>query len=328
MIDSFGRPISYLRVSVTDRCDLRCTYCMPNGADFIKKSQVLSLEELYEICQTFIDLGVKKIRLTGGEPLVRRNIEWLIKQLGTHLNGGGLDELTLTTNATQLTKYVDILAENGVKRINISLDTLSPDRFLKLTQGGQLDQVLMGIQAAKSAGLAIKINTVVLKGINDQDLHTLVQWCGENGFDQTFIEVMPMGAIGESRLDYYVPLTDVRDTLSQNWTLIDTTHQTGGPARYVQVQETGTHIGFISPLSNCFCESCNRVRLSAKGQLFMCLGQEASVDLKNLLHKDEPIKEAVQKAIALKPKGHNFNYNLSTEKETGTVSRHMSATGG
>ena len=328
MIDSFGRSISYVRVSVTDRCDLRCTYCMPNGSDFIKKSQVLSLEEIYKICQGFIDLGVKKIRLTGGEPLVRRNLKWLIERLGKHLEDGGLEELTLTTNGTQLSKHVDALVSNGVKRINVSLDTLSPERFESLTQGGRLEQVLDGIKSAQSAGLALKINTVALKGVNDHEFHNLVEWCGKNGLDQTFIEVMPMGIVNENRLDYFVSLAEVRKTLSEKWKLIDTTYKTGGPARYVQVQETGTRIGFISPLSSCFCESCNRVRLSAKGQLFMCLGQETAVDLKAPLRNGEEIKTVIQNAIALKPKGHDFNYDSKTGQESGTISRHMSATGG
>ena len=274
MIDPFGRSISYLRVSVTDRCDFRCVYCMAEDMTFLPKSELLTLEELERLCGSFIRLGVRKLRLTGGEPLVRRNIMSLVNNLGQHLKTGALDELTLTTNGSQLAKHADGLAAAGVRRINVSLDTLDADKFRGVTRWGKLDQVLDGIFAAKEAGLEVKINTVALQGINDDEFDRLVGWCGEHGFDLTFIEIMPMGEIGELRADQYVPLSQVRARLAQNWALTDTNYRTGGPARYWQVAETGKRLGFITPLTHNFCESCNRVRVTCTGTLYMCLGQK------------------------------------------------------
>ncbi|NNE85824.1 MAG: GTP 3',8-cyclase MoaA, partial [Alphaproteobacteria bacterium] len=274
LIDPFDRQIDYLRVSVTDRCDLRCVYCMAEDMTFLPKADVLSLEELDRLCSAFVDMGVRKLRLTGGEPLVRKNVMWLVDRLGRHLKSGALDELTLTSNGTQLAKHAGALADAGVRRINVSLDTLDPNKFATITRWGNLDQVLDGLAAAKQAGLAVKINTVALKGINDDELDRLLTWCGECGFDLTFIEVMPMGEIGEQRIDQYLPLSMVRAKLAETWTLTDSDHQTGGPARYMEVKETGQKLGFITPLTHNFCESCNRVRLTCTGTLYMCLGQD------------------------------------------------------
>ncbi|MEX0760589.1 MAG: GTP 3',8-cyclase MoaA, partial [Tistlia sp.] len=263
MIDPFQRAITYLRVSVTDRCDFRCVYCMSEDMSFLPKAEVLSLEELDRLCSAFVDLGVRKLRLTGGEPLVRRNILWLIERLGRHLDSGALDELTLTTNGSQLGRYADQLFAAGVRRINVSLDTLDPDKFAAITRWGKLDKVLDGLAAAKAAGLEVKINAVALKGVNDDEIHRLVEWCGAEGFDLTFIEVMPMGDIGtEQRLGQYWPLSMVRGELARRWTLEESDHRTGGPARYALCRETGRRIGFITPLTHNFCESCNRVRLT------------------------------------------------------------------
>ena len=329
MIDPFGRTVSYLRVSVTDRCDFRCVYCMAEDMTFLPKADVLSLEELDRLCSAFVRLGVKKLRLTGGEPLVRRNVMSLIENLSRHLDTGALDELTLTTNGSQLAKYAEPLAALGVKRINVSIDTLDEALFTELTRWGKLPQVLDGVFAAKAAGLAVKINAVALKGVNDRCFDRMLIWCGEHGFDMTIIEVMPMGDIGAQRVDQYLPLSMVRQDLGQRWTLTDIDYRTGGPARYVRVEETGRKLGFITPLTHNFCESCNRVRLTCTGQLYMCLGQEDSADLRRALRSsesDQSLDTAILEAISRKPKGHDFVIDRRTHAPA--VPRHMSVTGG
>jgi cyclic pyranopterin phosphate synthase len=330
VIDPFGRHISYLRVSVTDRCDFRCVYCMAEDMTFLPKADILSLEELDRLCSAFIRKGVKKLRLTGGEPLVRRNIMSLFRSLGRHLETGALDELTVTTNGSQLARYAGELKAAGVKRINVSLDTLDPEKFTAITRWGRLDQVLDGLDAAKRAGLAVKINAVALKGVNDDELDRLIGWCGEQGFDLTLIEVMPMGDIGgETRLDQYLPLSLVRGQLQRRWTLDETDYRTGGPARYFVVRETGRRLGLITPLTHNFCESCNRVRLTCTGTLYMCLGQHDSADLRTPLRAstgDKLLDAAIEEAIARKPKGHDFIIDRRHAKPA--VTRHMSVTGG
>jgi cyclic pyranopterin phosphate synthase len=330
VIDPFGRHISYLRVSVTDRCDFRCVYCMAEDMTFLPKADILSLEELDRLCSAFIRKGVKKLRLTGGEPLVRRNIMSLFRSLGRHLETGALDELTVTTNGSQLARYAGELKAAGVKRINVSLDTLDPEKFTAITRWGRLDQVLDGLDAAKRAGLAVKINAVALKGVNDDELDRLIGWCGEQGFDLTLIEVMPMGDIGgETRVDQYLPLSLVRGQLQRHWTLEETDYRTGGPARYYTVRETGRRIGFITPMTHNFCESCNRVRLTCTGTLYMCLGQHDSADLRAPLRasaSDTLLEAAIDEAIARKPKGHDFIIDRRHARPA--VSRHMSVTGG
>lgn len=331
LIDPFARAITYLRVSVTDRCDFRCAYCMSEDMTFLPKAEILSLEELDRLCSSFVRLGVRKLRITGGEPLVRRDIMWLFERLGRHLDGGGLEELTLTTNGSQLGRYADQLYKAGVRRINVSLDTLEPDKFKAITRWGKFDKVMQGLEAAKQAGLQVKINAVALKGVNDEEIHELVAWCGRQGFDLTFIEVMPMGDIGpELRLDQYWPLTEVRRELETRWTLEESSHRTGGPARYFSCRETGGRIGFITPLTHNFCESCNRVRLTCTGTLFMCLGQEDAADLRAPLRAseaDEAVEQAIREAISRKPKGHDFI--IDREQGThGVSARHMSTTGG
>ena len=330
LIDPFARAITYLRVSVTDRCDFRCVYCMSEEMTFLPKADVLTLEELDRLCAAFVARGVRKLRLTGGEPLVRRNIMWLFRALSRHLATGALDELTVTTNGSQLAKYADEMAALGVKRINVSLDTLDPDRFAAITRWGRLDKVMEGIAAAKRAGLRIKINTVALRGVNDGEFDRLVEWCGGEGHDLTFIEVMPMGEIGEAaRLDQYMPLSMVRAKLNERWTLIDTDERTGGPARYVRCTETGGRIGFITPLTHNFCESCNRVRLTCTGILYMCLGQADAADLRAPLRAspdDALLMEAIDEAISRKPKGHDFI--IDRRRRAPAVARHMSVTGG
>ncbi|HLZ66490.1 MAG TPA: GTP 3',8-cyclase MoaA [Aliidongia sp.] len=330
MIDPFGRTISYLRVSVTDRCDFRCVYCMAEDMTFLPKADVLSLEELDRLCTAFIRQGVRKLRLTGGEPLVRRNIMWLIQNLGRRVEDGILDELTLTTNGSQLAKYADALKAAGVRRVNVSLDTLDERKFAAITRWGRLGQVMDGIAAAKRAGLHVKINTVALKGVNDGEFDELIAWCGGEGHDLTFIEVMPMGEIGEdARLDQYLPLSQVRANLAERWTLTESDHRTGGPARYVTVAETGGRIGFITPLTHNFCESCNRVRLTCTGTLYMCLGQEDAADLRAPLRAsegDELLDQAILDAIRRKPKGHDFV--IDRQHHGPAVPRHMSVTGG
>ena len=329
MIDPFGRHITYLRVSVTDRCDFRCVYCMAEDMTFLPKSEVLSLEELDRLCGAFIGLGVNKLRITGGEPLVRKGIMTLFEDLGRHLETGALEELTLTTNVSQLAKYAQALADIGVKRINVSLDSLDADRFKALTRIGDLGKVLAGIDAALEAGLKVKINTVALKGVNDGEFNDLVRWCGAKGCDMTLIETMPLGEISEDRTDQYLPLSIARAELEKNWTLTDTTHNTGGPARYTVVEETGQYLGFITPLTHNFCESCNRVRVTCTGTLYMCLGQEDATDLRQPLRAsecDEPLVEAIHEAIARKPKGHDFIIDRRSNQPA--LSRHMSVTGG
>jgi cyclic pyranopterin phosphate synthase len=330
MIDPFGRTVSYLRVSVTDRCDFRCVYCMAEDMTFLPKSDVLSLEELDRLCSAFIRQGVRKLRLTGGEPLVRRNIMWLIRRLGAQVEARALDELTLTTNGSQLTKYAHDLKAAGVRRINVSLDTLDEKKFAAITRWGRLGQVMDGLAAAKQAGLKVKINTVALQGVNDGEFDELIAWCGAEGHDLTFIEVMPMGEIGDAaRLDQYLPLSRVRADLARRWTLTETDYRTGGPARYVTVGETGGRVGFITPLTHNFCESCNRVRLTCTGTLYMCLGQEDAADLRAPLRASESdtlLDEAIRDAIARKPKGHDFV--IDRRHHGPAVPRHMSVTGG
>jgi GTP 3',8-cyclase len=330
MIDPFGRHITYLRVSVTDRCDFRCVYCMAEDMTFLPKAEILSLEELDRLCSAFIGLGVKKLRLTGGEPLVRKNIMFLFRALSRHLESGALEELTLTTNGSQLAKYADELRTLGVRRVNVSVDTLDPQKFTAITRWGRLDKVQEGLAAARTAGLQIKINAVALKGVNEDEIDDLVAWCGREGFDLTLIEVMPMGDIGgEMRLDQYLPLSVVRARLSQRWTLDEIDYRTGGPARYVRVRETGGRLGFITPLTHNFCESCNRVRVTCTGTLYMCLGQEDAADLRVPLRASESdtlLEAAIHEAIARKPKGHDF---IIDRRHTGpAVRRHMSVTGG
>src|SRR5205809_1813974 len=310
MIDPFGRTITYLRVSVTDRCDFRCVYCMAEEMAFLPKSELLTLEELDRLCSAFIRLGVKKLRLTGGEPLVRRNIMSLFRSLGRHIRSGALDELTLTTNGSQLARYADELRDCGVRRVNVSVDTLDPAKFTEITRRGRPDVVLEGLAAAKAAGLAVKINAVALRGVNEEELDDLVAWTGAEGFDLVFIEVMLMGDIGgENRLDQYLPLSMVLARLQRRWTLDDSDYRTGGPARYATVRETGGRLGFITPLTHNFCESCNRVRLTCTGTLYMCLGQEDAADLRAPLRAgpdDALLARAIDEAISRKPKGHDF----------------------
>ena len=330
LIDPYARAITYLRVSVTDRCDLRCVYCMSEDMSFLPKAEILSLEELDRLASAFVRLGVRKLRLTGGEPLVRRNVTGLIASLGRHLRSGALDELTLTTNGTQLAKHAGALAAAGVRRINVSLDTLNPDKFRAITRWGDFSRVQAGLDAAKAAGLEVKINAVALKGVNDDEFDRMVAWAGEQGFDLTFIEVMPLGEIGgEARLDQYLPLSLVRQRLEQTWTLTESSHRTGGPARYVTVAETGRRLGFITPLTHNFCESCNRVRVTCTGTLYMCLGQEDAADLRAPLRAsddDAVLDRAIREAITRKPKGHDFI--IDRRHTAPAVGRHMSVTGG
>ena len=329
MIDPHGRHISYLRVSVTDRCDFRCVYCMAENMSFLPKADVLTLEEIDRLCSTFVGLGVRKLRLTGGEPLVRKNIMTLIKRLSRHLKSGQLDELTLTTNGTQLPKYAAELYDCGVKRVNVSCDTLDPERFQKITRWGQLQQVYDGLAAASQAGLKVKINAVALKDVNEHEFDKMIAWCGEKGFDLTLIETMPLGEIDGKRSEQYLPLSVVRSRLRKKWSLTDIDYQTGGPARYMRVEETGQKLGFITPLTHNFCESCNRVRLTCTGTLFMCLGQEDSADLRTALRlseDDEFLVTAIHEAISRKPKGHDFIIDRKTRAPA--VERHMSVTGG
>ncbi|MFL2685341.1 MAG: GTP 3',8-cyclase MoaA [Amylibacter sp.] len=330
LIDPFNRAITYLRVSVTDRCDFRCVYCMSENMNFLPKADLLTLEELDKMCSAFISQGVEKLRITGGEPLVRRNIMEFFESISRHLKTGDLKELTLTTNGSQLHRFAEKLSEIGIKRINVSLDTLNEQKFSKITRWGRLSQVLKGIDAALAAGIKIKINTVALKDFNEDELEEIVQWCANRKMDLTFIEVMPMGDIGnENRLNQYWPLSDLRKKLSETWTLYDTDEQTGGPARYVRLNETGQKIGFITPMTHNFCESCNRVRLTCTGELYQCLGQEDQVDLRKILrnHSDtEPLIQAIHNAILKKPKGHDFDY--SRQSISGQMTRHMSHTGG
>jgi cyclic pyranopterin phosphate synthase len=328
MTDPFGRSITYLRVSVTDRCDFRCVYCMSEDMSFLPKADLLTLEELDRLCSAFIAKGVRKLRLTGGEPLVRRNVMSLIEALSRHLRSGALDELTLTTNGSQLAKYAAALAEHGVRRINVSLDTLDPEKFRAITRWGDLDKVLAGIAAAQAAGIKVKINTVALKGDNDDEIPDLLQWAHDGGMEMTLIEVMPMGDVGAGRADQYVPLSLVRARLAQRFTLTDLGDSTGGPARYVRVGETGGRLGFITPLTHNFCESCNRVRVTCTGTIHTCLGQDDSADLRTPLRasmSDDALAAAIDRAIGNKPKGHDFIIDRTNRPSVG---RHMSVTGG
>jgi len=333
VVDPFGRAITYLRVSVTDRCDFRCVYCMAEDMAFLPKADILTLEELDRVCSAFVRMGVRKLRLTGGEPLVRRNVMSLFRSLSRHLRSGALDELTLTTNGSQLSRFAAELADCGVRRVNVSLDTLDPARFEAVTRWGRLDRVLDGVAAAKAAGIAVKINAVALRGVNDGEFDRLIRWCGEEGHDLTLIEVMPLGDIdgdggGGVRADQYLPLSQVRADLETRWTLKDLDYRTGGPARYVEVAETGRRLGFITPHTHNFCESCNRVRLTCTGTLYMCLGQEDAADLRAPLRASEhdgPLEAAIREAVDRKPKGHDF---VIDRRRGPAVSRHMSVTGG
>jgi cyclic pyranopterin phosphate synthase len=329
LIDPFRRAITYLRVSVTDRCDFRCVYCMSENMTFLPKADVLSLEELDRLCSAFIAKGVTKLRLTGGEPLVRRGIMTLVSSLSRHLSTGALKELTLTTNGSQLAKYACELKDRGVERINVSLDTLDADKFRAITRWGELDKVLAGIDAAQAAGLKVKINAVALKGVNEDELAGLVDWAHGRDMDLTVIEVMPLGDVGETRLDQYLPLSMVRSQLAERYTLEDIDYRTGGPARYVRVKETGGRLGFITPLTHNFCESCNRVRITCTGTLYMCLGQDDAADLRSPLRASESndaLYDAIDEAITRKPKGHDFVIDRRHQRPA--LSRHMSVTGG
>src|SRR5437588_1135845 len=329
LVDPFGRAISYLRVSVTDRCDFRCVYCMSENMAFLPKADLLSLEELDRLCSAFVARGVRKLRLTGGEPLVRRGIMTLFGSLSRHIGSGVLDELTLTTNGSQLPKFASELASLGVRRINVSLDTLDPDKFRAITRWGEFDKVLAGIDAAQAAGLKVKINTVALKGVNEDEFPALLKWAHDRGKDLTLIEVMPLGDVGEGRLDQYLPLSMVRARLAQRYTLEDLDYRTGGPARYVKVGETGGRLGFITPLTHNFCESCNRVRLTCTGTLYMCLGQEDAADLRTPLRASEGndlVDAAIEEAISRKPKAREILIDRRHNKPA--LARHMSVTGG
>jgi cyclic pyranopterin phosphate synthase len=330
LIDPFARAITYLRLSVTDRCDFRCVYCMSENMQFLPKKELLTLEELDRMCSSFIDLVIKKLRITGCEPLVRREIMTFYNGMARHLVSGDLSELTWTTNGSQLEKYADQLFAAGVRRVNVSLDTLDETKFADITRWGRLPQVLRGIDAAIKAGLRVKINVVALKGFNEDELFDLLKWCADLDMDITFIEVMPMGDIGnENRLTQYWALSDMRDTLAEEFTLKDLPLNTGGPARYVEIEQTGQKVGFITPLTHNFCESCNRVRITCTGEIYTCLGQEGKSDLREPLRSSEsdaPLQEAIRAAIGLKPKGHDFDY--SRQELGGQMTRHMSHTGG
>ena len=329
MVDPFGRTIRYLRVSVTDRCDLRCFYCMSEDMTFLPKADLLTLEELDRLCSAFIAKGVRKIRLTGGEPLVRRNVMSLVRSLSRHLSSGALDELTLTTNASQLARFAGELRDCGVRRVNVSLDTLDAQKFRAITRWGDLDKVLAGIEAARNAGLAVKINAVALKNMNEEEIPSLMEWAHGKGMALTLIEVMPMGDIGEGRIDQYVPLSLLRARLAKHYTLTDLDDDTGGPARYVRVAETGGKLGFITPMTHNFCESCNRVRITCTGTLHTCLGHEDASDLRKPLRAsadNDLLSATIDRAIGLKPKGHDFIIDRRHNRPS--VSRHMSVTGG
>ncbi|WP_337961950.1 GTP 3',8-cyclase MoaA [Brucella gallinifaecis] len=329
MIDPFGRAVTYLRVSVTDRCDFRCTYCMAEHMTFLPKKDLLTLEELDRICSAFIDKGVRKLRLTGGEPLVRKNIMHLIRGLSRHLLTGALHELTLTTNGSQLARYADELADCGVRRINVSIDTLDADKFRTITRWGDINRVIEGIDAAQKAGIRVKINAVALKDFNEFEIPQMIRWAHGRDMDMTLIETMPMGEIEVDRTDQYLPLSKLRSDLSRQFTLSDIPYRTGGPARYVKIAETGGRLGFITPLTHNFCESCNRVRLTCTGTLYMCLGQNDDADLRAAVRASEGdsiLNDAIDEAISRKPKGHDFI--IDREHNRPAVARHMSLTGG
>jgi len=329
LVDPFGRMVDYLRVSVTDRCDLRCVYCMSESMTFLPRKDLLTLEELDRLCSVFVEKGVKRMRLTGGEPLVRRGIMDFISGFSRHLKSGALDELTLTTNGTQLEKYAGQLADAGVRRLNVSLDTLEADRFKTVTRWGDLNKVLKGIESALKAGLKIKINMVAVKGFNEDEIVPMMKWCHDQGMDLTMIETMPLGEIEHDRNDQFISVSEISDMLQRDYTLTDISYKTGGPARYVKVEETGGRLGFITPMSHNFCESCNRVRLTCTGVLYMCLGKDDAADLRAPLRQsesNEQVIKAVEEAISRKPKGHDF---IIDRDQTGpAVSRHMSTTGG
>ncbi len=327
LVDGFGRRISYVRLSVTDRCDFRCTYCMPLDMAFLPKKDVLTLEELEQLACAFVVRGVNRLRLTGGEPLVRKGFIDLVRALAP-LQGQGLQELTLTTNGSRLALFADDLAKAGIRRVNVSLDTLDVGRFRQITRTGTLAPVLEGVAAAKAAGLQLKINMVALKGLNQDEILPMAAWCADQGFELTFIETMPLGLIEEDRTDRYLPLTEVRQALAARYTLVDSPERTGGPARYVRVAETGQKLGFITPLTHNFCESCNRVRVTATGTLYLCLGQDNRVELRDLLRESGPaaLDEALDRAMRMKPKGHDFVIERRAAQPA--VSRHMSMTGG
>jgi cyclic pyranopterin phosphate synthase len=329
LIDPFARAITYLRVSVTDRCDFRCVYCMSEDMAFLPKSDLLTLEELDRLCTAFVAKGVRKLRLTGGEPLVRRGIMTLVQSLSRHLKTGMLDELTLTTNGSQLEKYAAELKGHGVERINVSLDTLDPDKFRAITRWGDLGKVMAGIDAAQAAGLKVKINAVALKGVNEDELPQMVEWAHGRGMDLTLIEVMPLGDVGDDRLTQYLPLSIARARLAERFSMDEIDYKTGGPARYVRIKETGGRLGFITPMTHNFCESCNRVRITCTGTLFMCLGQEDAADLRGPLRASEAndaLYTAIDDAITRKPKGHDFVIDRRHKRPA--LSRHMSVTGG
>ncbi|HJW40973.1 MAG TPA: GTP 3',8-cyclase MoaA [Rhizomicrobium sp.] len=329
MLDPFGRSISYLRISVTDRCDFRCVYCMSEHMTFLPKADVLSLEEIERLAMAFVAKGVERLRITGGEPLVRRNVMSLFQRLGARIGTGNLKEVTLTTNGSQLSRFARNLADAGVKRINVSLDTRNADKFRAITRWGDLSAVLDGIDAADVAGFKIKINTVALKGVNEDEIEEMIRWAHGRGFDLTLIETMPMGEIDGDRVGQYLPLSLVRAKLAKSLTLIDTDYRTGGPARYVRIAETGGRLGFITPLTHNFCESCNRVRLTCTGMLYMCLGQDDSADLRAALRAspdDAELARAIDAAIARKPKGHDFV--IDRRHVAPAIRRHMSMTGG
>lgn len=329
LTDQFGRKINYLRLSVTDRCDLRCRYCMAENMVFLPKQDVLSLEELYQLSQAFIDRGVKRIRLTGGEPLVRKNIMWLVRALGAEITAGRLDEVTLTTNGTQLPLLAQPLYDAGVRRINVSLDTLDAERFTAISRRDKLESVLKGIDAATKAGLSVKINTVAMRNFNEDELTDLVRWASGSGYDITLIETMPLGDIDDARENSYLPLSEVKKQLDQSLKLKPSLYKTGGPARYFDIEGFENRLGLITPLTNNFCDGCNRVRVTCTGRIYMCLGQDDHIDLRAALRGDAPkqlLAQALDKAMGLKPRGHDFA--MSDGKMVGKVNRHMSQTGG
>ncbi len=332
LVDPFQRAISYLRLSVTDRCDFRCVYCMSEDMTFLPKKEVLSLEELDRLCTSFVGMGVKKIRLSGGEPLVRRDIMSLIENLSRHLRSGDLEELTLTTNGSQLGRFAQQLFDAGVRRVNVSLDTMDAEKFKSITRRGDLAKVLASIETALSVGLKIKLNAVALKGVNDTEIDEMLKWCGDNGVDLTLIETMPLGEISQDRNEQYIPLAEIKTQLDKNWTLTPSKHRTGGPARYFDIGETGQKLGLITPLSHNFCESCNRVRVTCTGQMYMCLGQDDMADLRTPLREnddDMSLIYAIREAITRKPEGHDFVIDRnSNTPSTPAVKRHMSVTGG
>ena len=327
LIDPFGRAVTYLRVSVTDRCDLRCVYCMAEHMQFAPRPEVLSIEELDRLCSAFVGLGVRKLRLTGGEPLTRKGFMTLVERLSRHLDSGALDELTLTTNGTRLAEHAAALASHGVRRVNVSIDSLRPDRYRRITRGGDLGRVIAGLDAAQAAGLKIKLNVVALRGENEDELAAMVAWAHARGCSLTFIETMPLGEVGEDRMAQFLSLAEVRRELAAIWMLDELPDRTPGPSRYVRVQETGGRLGFITPLTHNFCEGCNRVRLTALGRLYLCLGQDDSADLRAPLRagaSDAELADVVRDAITRKPKGHDFDL----ARRAPAVARHMSATGG